>query len=59
VAVLSDKLGMEMRHLKNADQQEVVVRTAPLRLFLDPTRLRSLAGQSPEYVECAHVDQPS
>jgi hypothetical protein len=48
VAVLSDKLGMDMRQIKNAEQQEIVSRTVALRLYNDTDRLRSLTGQSPE-----------
>jgi hypothetical protein len=45
---LSDKLGMDIRHIKNAEQQEIVSRTVALRLYNDTDRLRSLTGQSPE-----------
>jgi hypothetical protein len=48
VAVLSDKLGMDMRHIKNAEQQDIVVRTVALRLYNESERLRGLTGQSPE-----------
>ncbi len=48
IALLADPLNQGMFHNKNETQQQVVIRTIPLRKYLPETRLNAVTGNAPQ-----------